>query len=88
MRDMAHTPLNHPLPRGTRIVTLLGETELDNEGEELLTAPGSIGRITGIAKERDNGDPGFCYDLEFDNSVWLTRDDFEFDDTTRYRVVG
>ena len=85
---MAHTPLNHPLPRGTRIITLLVETELDNEGEEILTAPGSIGRITGIAKERDNGDPGFCYDLEFDNGVWLTRDDFEFDDTTRYRVVG
>ena len=88
MRVMAHTPLNHPLPRGTRIITLLGETELDNEGEEILTAPGSVGRITGIANERDNGDPGFCYDVEFDNGVWLTRDDFEVDDTTRYRVVG
>jgi hypothetical protein len=78
---------HHPLPRGTRIVTLEGETDLDNEGEEIITPPGSIGRITGVANERDNGDPGYCYDLEFDNGSWFTRDDFEIDDATRYRVV-
>lgn len=81
-------PPTHPLPRGTKVVTLLGETDFDHEGEERLTPPGSVGRITGIANERDNGDPGFCYDLEFDDGTWITRDDFELDDSTRYRVLG
>ncbi|MBA3699109.1 MAG: hypothetical protein H0W78_09660 [Planctomycetes bacterium] len=81
-------PPVHPLARGTKVVTLQGETEFDNEGEERVTSPGSVGRITGIANERDNGDPGFCYDLEFDDGQWVTRDDFELDDSTRYRVVG
>lgn len=78
---------HHPLPRGTRIVTLQGEVELNQNDAEVVTQAGAIGRITGIGKERDNGDPGFCYDLEFDNGAWFTRDDFEFDDATRYRVL-
>ena len=81
-------PPVHPLARGTKVVTLQGESDFDNEGEDRITPPGSVGRITGIAKERDNGDPGFCYDLEFDDGSWFTRDDFELDDATRYRVVG
>jgi len=81
-------PPVHPLARGTKVVTLQGETEFDNEGEERVTPPGGVGRITGIANERDNGDPGFCYDLEFDGGQWVTRDDFELDDATRYRVIG
>jgi hypothetical protein len=81
-------PPVHPLARGTKVVTLQGETDFDNEGEERVTPPGSVGRITGIANERDNGDPGFCYDLEFDDGSWFTRDDFELDDATRYRVLG
>lgn len=78
----------HPLPRGTKIVTLLGESDYDNDGDERSTPPGSIGRITGVANERDNGDPGFCYDLEFDDGLWVTRDDDEIDNPTRYKIVG
>ena len=83
----AMPPLQHPLPRGTRLITLQGEVDQDSRDEERITPPGSIGRITGIANERENGDAGFCYDLEFDNGAWFTRDDFEFDDPTRYRIL-
>lgn len=78
---------HHPLPRGTRIVTLQGEVDCNQNDVEVVTPEGAIGRITGIGNERDNGDPGFCYDLEFDNGAWFTRDDFEFDDATRYRIL-
>jgi hypothetical protein len=70
------------------VVTLQGELDHDSEEGERVTEPGAIGRITGIANERENGDPGFCYDLEFDNGAWFTRDDFELDDESRYRVLG
>lgn len=69
------------------MVTLQGETDQDHRNDERITAPGAIGRITGVANERENGDPGFCYDLEFDNGAWFTRDDFELDDPTRYRLA-
>jgi hypothetical protein len=81
-------PLKHPLPRGTKIITLLGEVDHDSDGDERSTSPGSVGRITGIANERDNGDPGYCYDVEFDDGAWFTRDDDEIDDAKRYRVIG
>ena len=77
----------HPLIRGTKVITLCGEVDQDSKDEDRETAPGSVGRITGVANERENGDPGFCYDLEFENGAWFTRDDFELDDVTRYRVV-
>ena len=81
------TKPSHPLPRGTRIAAVVAIIDLDNEDEERVTAAGSIGRITGIANERDNGDEGFCYDLEFDSGAWLTVDDNEIDDSKRFRVV-
>lgn len=85
---MATSPIPHPLPRGTRVITVQGELDHDAQDEERVTKPGSVGRITGIANERENGDEGYCYDIEFDNGAWFTRDDFEIDDATRYRVVA
>lgn len=79
--------LKHPLARHTRVITVLGEQDFDSEGEDRITPPGSVGRITGIGKERDNGDPGFCYDLEFENGMWLTKDDNELDNPAHYRIV-
>jgi hypothetical protein len=84
---MSHSPVKHPLARKTRIVTVRGEIDHDHDGEERITPPGTIGRITGIAHERENGDPGYCYDLEYANGTWITRDDFELDDPTAYRVL-
>jgi len=84
---MATSPNSHPLPRGTRVVTIQGELDYDANDEERETKPGAIGKITGVANERENGDPGCCYDIEFDNGAWFTRDDFEIDDATRYRVM-
>jgi hypothetical protein len=80
-------PPKHPLTRGTRIVTIQGELDQDHAGEDRDTPPGAIGKITGIANERENGDEGYCYDIEFDNGAWFTRDDFEIDDHSRYRVL-
>ena len=79
--------IQHPLPRGTRISLVEQIVDLDADDEERVTPVGAVGRITGIAKERDNGDEGFCYDLEFDNGAWLTVDDNELDDITRFRVM-
>jgi hypothetical protein len=84
---MTPAPLVHPLPRKTKVITLMGESDYDNDGEERITQPDSIGIITGVAKERDNGDPGFCYDIEFDNGLWITRDDDELDNAERYQIV-
>jgi hypothetical protein len=69
-------------------MTVLGEQDFDSDGEDRITQPGTIGLITGVANERDNGDPGYCYDLEFENGMWLTKDDNELDDPARYRVVN
>ena len=79
--------IQHPLPRGTKIALVEQVTDLDADDEERVTPAGAVGRITGIGKERDNGDAGFCYDLEFDNGAWLTVDDDELDDITRFRVM-
>ena len=79
--------IQHPLPRGTKVALVTAYSDLDADDEERVTPAGSIGRITGIAKERDNGDEGFCYDLEFDNRVWMTVDDNELDDLARFRVM-
>lgn len=78
--------IRHPLPRGTRIVTVLDLTDLDAEDEERVTTAGSVGRITGVAKEREDGSEGFCYDVEFDNQAWFVLDDLELDDATRFRI--
>ncbi len=79
--------IQHPLPRGTKIALVIAYDDLDADDEERVTPAGSIGRITGIAKERDNGDEGFCYDLEFDSGVWMTADDNELDDLRRFKVL-
>ena len=79
--------IQHPLPRGTKVALVEKVVDLDNDEEERVTPAGAVGRITGIAKERDNGDAGFCYDLEFDNGVWLTVDDDELDDLDRFKVL-
>ena len=78
---------SHPLPRGTRIITVRGEIDEDSDEEQRITAPGTVGTITGYAKERENGDAGFCYDIEFPNGAWVTRDDNEVDDPARYRLA-
>lgn len=78
----------HPLPRGTRVVTVAEIIDQDADDEERITPPDTAGTITGMAKERDNGDPGFCYDVELTNGVWLTVDDDEIDDEERFRVLG
>ena len=79
--------IQHPLPRGTKIALIEKVVDLDAEDEERVTPAGAVGRITGIGTERDNGDEGFCYDLEFDSGAWLTVDDDELDDITRFRVM-
>ena len=79
--------IQHPLPRGTKIALVEKVVDLDADDEERVTPAGAVGRITGIAKERDNGDEGFCYDLEFDNGAWLTVDDDELDDIARFKVM-
>ena len=79
--------IQHPLPRGTKVALVQKVVDFDADDEERVTPTGSIGRITGIGTERDNGDEGFCYDLEFDNKVWLTVDDNELDDLARFRLV-
>jgi hypothetical protein len=78
----------HPLPRGTRIVTLKGEIDQDNNDEERVTPPGAVGRITGMARERDDGSEGFRYDVEFENQAWIILEDREIDDPERYRVLN
>jgi hypothetical protein len=79
--------IQHPLPRGTKVALVEKVIDLDADDEERTTPAGSIGRITGIATERNNGDEGFCYDLEFDNGVWLTVDDDELDDISRFKLL-
>ena len=79
--------ISHPLPRGTRVLAVAKIVDFDNDDEERVTPAGSVGRITGIGKERDNGDPGFCYDLEFDTGAWLTVDDNELDGLQRFKLV-
>lgn len=77
----------HPLARGTRIITLLGEVDMDNEDEERVTVPGSVGTISGTANEHDDGSPGYRYDVIFENQAWIILDDHEIDDPKRYRLV-
>jgi hypothetical protein len=77
----------HPLSRGTRVVTLQALTDLDAEEEERVTPAGAVGRITGVAKEREDGSEGFCYDVEFDNQAWFVLEDLDIDDAERFRVV-
>ncbi len=79
--------IQHPLPRGTKVVLVEQITDLDADEEDRVTPVGAVGRITGIGNERDRGDPGFCYDLEFDNGAWLTVDDDELDDLTRFKLL-
>lgn len=79
--------IQHPLPRGTKVVLVEKHVDFDADDEERVTPAGSVGRITGIANERDSGEAGYCYDLEFDNGAWLTVDDDELDDHTRFKVV-
>lgn len=81
------TTSRHPLPRGTRIITVQDLTDLDAEDEERVTAAGSEGRITGVAKEREDGSEGFCYDVEFANQAWFVLEDLDLDDAARFRVV-
>lgn len=78
---------NHPLSRGTCVITLQDLTDHDAEEEERITPAGSTGRITGVAKEREDGSEGFCYDVEFDNQAWFVLEDLDLDDETRFRVV-
>lgn len=77
----------HPLPRGTRVVTLQGLTDLDAEEEERITPPGAVGLITGVAKEREDGSEGFCYDVEFDHQAWFVFEDLDLDDAQRFQVL-
>jgi hypothetical protein len=60
--SMSTMAILHPLPRGTKVALVVAYSDLDADDEERVTPSGSVGRITGIAKERDNGDEGFCYD--------------------------
>lgn len=77
----------HPLPRGTSIITLKGEMDQDGEDNERITPPGSVGKITGVGSERDDGSEGHRYDVEFANQAWIILDDIEIDDPERYRIV-
>ena len=79
--------IQHPLPRGTKVALVEKIVDFDADDEERTTPAGSVGRITGTATERNNGDAGFCYDLEFDNGVWLTVDDDELDDLSRFKLL-
>jgi hypothetical protein len=79
--------LKHPLPKGTLVKTLLGEVDYDFEDQERETPPGAVGRIDGIAKSRQDGSPGFAYDLVFDSTeAWIVVDDCDLDDPARYQV--
>ena len=78
--------IKHPLPKGTSITLVEEVTDFDAKEEERVTPAGAIGTITGRGSERSDGEPGFCYDLEFANGAWLTVDDCDLDDPTRFAI--
>jgi hypothetical protein len=65
---------------GLVVVTLLGEEDLDSEGNERFTDPGSIGRIVDL----NNND---VWDLVFDfNGAWVCPTEAELRDSTQYTL--
>ena len=78
--------MSHPLPKGTRVTLVEEISDFDAQEIERITPAGSIGTITGRGNERSDGEAGWCYDLEFSNGAWVTADDHELDDLTRFRL--
>jgi hypothetical protein len=76
----------HPLPKGTTVTLVEEVSDFDANEVERITPIGAIGMITGRGNERSDGEPGFCYDLEFPNGAWLTVDDCDLDDPSRFTV--
>ena len=74
----------HPLPKGTRILSVLGECDRDGDDNERVTGPNAIGEVTD-ANHRTG--QGWSYDVVFQGSgVWVILDEHgELDDAARYK---
>lgn len=76
-------PLIHPLERGTKLTSLLGETAHDGENNEVKAEPGARGTIVAI----DRRDSGYIYQVSFGEGkpeIFLSPQ--EVNDDTKYVV--
>lgn len=77
--------LVHPLSVGTRIVSILGELDHDENDEERSAEPGSIGKVEGaqcLLPEHI-----WNYKVVFPNGTWVFINSRELSDASRYTVL-
>jgi hypothetical protein len=79
-----HTPIKHPLSAGTQILSVFGEEDLDENGQERFTRPMAVGTIS---RRECYGGVRWSYDVQFPNgtSVWL--DEHEVNHRHLYFVI-
>jgi hypothetical protein len=81
--------LSHPLPKGTKVRTLVGEQDEDEDGTVRHAPPGSVGEVI-CADYHPNGErpQGWTYGIEFPGGCWVFIDQSDsIDDPTKYQVV-
>jgi hypothetical protein len=64
--------LEHPLPLGSKVVSLKGEMDDDEHGNQRIAPPGSVGTIQS-AEFHPKGQ-GWTYHITFDNGTWVAID--------------
>jgi len=71
-----------PLPVGTRIRSIRGETAWVDEEGEVETGPQAVGTVTQVLPEQEH-----CYSVAFDKGVWVFLSDGELADSQSYLVL-
>lgn len=72
------------ISKGTKLVTLTGETCNDANDEEVQAAPGTEGVVTKVS-ERPSGK---IYEADFGEGVWVFLTEAEINDPRLYQVEG
>lgn len=81
---IATTVIVFPLIIGTRVTTLNGDNDHDDNDEPRHVAPGSVGSVTLVDRSRETGK--YLHHVEFENGCWITLDESELSDPSQYVV--
>lgn len=82
----ANKPVHsHPLPVGTRIVSILGELDSDEKDNDREAPPGSVGKVEGM--ERLKLATVWNYRVTFPSGTWVFLNERELADDSRYTIL-
>lgn len=84
--DYIH-PVPHPLPLGTKVLSLRGEKADDENGDLQETGPNTVGKV--ISVDYSPHAQGWTYGIVFQpNDVWVFIDQLDsIDDPDKYRIL-